>query len=320
MSVSQLSPWQGLLDELALARDHHASLWADDIRLFVTDVENRYLMETDRFISGCNRDPLLAELMAPTLVSVAGYLSWAKWICWSAANLSPLVADKATAAERLSVSMLSYVGGRLIDDGLDGHLDYRGQRMSVVGELMRLRPEAPPNLSCGLSVYWGCLLVRQSFERLRQLGQSETLGQLESLFNTLTVGFLAEAAVSGSISSVVYMRVATRKSAGYDLMLYKPVVQDLEPLTRAQLLSLLGRMSVLSQIVNDFHDLEEDRARGQMNAFLIGVCNPEEARREVLQRAQALWDDSRKLPEPETSVIASMIANLHLENLREAVE
>jgi len=320
VSSNQLALEHALLDEMAVAHDQQASRWAEKIGLFVMDVEKRYLSETDLFISGCSRDPLLAELMAPTTEAIAAYLAWAKWICWSAANLSTLLVDTAPAAQRLSVSMLAYVGGRLIDDGLDGHLDYRGQRPSLVAEFRRLRPEAPLNLACSLSVYWGLLLIHQSFKRLRQLGQSETQSQLESLFDTLTVGFLAEAAVSGSITTAVYTRIATRKSAGYDLMLYKPVVQDLEPQTRATLLSLLGRMSVLSQIVNDFHDLEEDRDRGQMNAFLIGVCDPKAARREVLHRAKELWEDSCKMPEPVSGVIASMVANLHLDSLRETVE
>jgi hypothetical protein len=73
---------------------------------------------------------------------------------------------------------------------------------------------------------------------------------------------------------------------------------------------ILAEMDELAQIINDYHDLEEDREAGRMNAFTHGVYDKASINEEVLSRARRLRDEASSLPANIRAALEVMFESL----------
>jgi hypothetical protein len=282
---------QRLLDD---ARTRHTAAAGERVADFMREVERCHQSEIEALVAHCLRDPLLASVIEPTTRTLAEYVDWTVWVAWNVANLVIVHEDETGVAERLARAMLVYAAIRIADDGLDEHEIYADQR-TVVRRLLE-RERAPSHASaCAQAVFWGHCLFAFTLRRLRRLGDDETASILDDLFDEFNLGMLAESALDGPLDASRYDRIARRKTVAYNMMLYKPFLVGVDSSVRLPVLRALATMDWLAQFVDDLRDLEEDGRTGQMNAFLQGAYEREDAPRVALERAQPFFDECAAL-------------------------
>jgi hypothetical protein len=203
--------------------------------------------------------------------------------------------------------MLAYAGLRLIDDGFDDHRSFKGHRRTVVGFLHE-RGDATAARAGVYSAFLGFCVFTHALQRI---GPDER-EPLDRLFAALSVGVLAEGLLDSATELHIYEPIVRRKSIG-TLILYKPVLKGVEESLRLRLLGALAEMDSLAQLINDFNDSADDRARAQMNAF--DLFEPVQARQEAARRLELLCAESLQLPGDVADALAAMLLNLGVEAL-----
>jgi hypothetical protein len=302
-----------VLDEIQAARDRHLEAGGELVQCFLRELEAAYEAEIAAFADACRRDLALREPLEPILAATRDYLSWLQWVAWNAANLAPLLGeDLRTPARRLAPAMLSYAGLRLVDDGLDRHDTYKGFHPTVFGWLQARRPHLPVDPGA-YSAFLGFCIFAFGLRRTADEAGAAAARDLGRLFEGVVVGALAEPLVGVDCGARSYEQIARRKSAAYNLILYKPLVEVIDPTVRRSLLSVLSEMDVLAQLVNDTRDEGDDRDRQQPNAAVQGLYG-NGVSAEIAARLERLWADASSLPDPYRDALAAMFANLGTEN------
>jgi hypothetical protein len=199
--------------------------------------------------------------------------------------------------------MLAYAGLRLIDDGFDDHRSFKGHRRTVVGFLHERGDTAAARAGV-YSAFLGFCVFSYALQRIGPNGREP----LDRLFVALSVGVLAEGLLDSATELQIYEPIVRRKSGAYNLILYKPVLEGVEESLRLRLLGALAEMDSLAQLINDFNDSDDDRARAQMNAF--DLFEPVQARQEATRRLELLHAESLLLPVEVGDALAAMLLNL----------
>ena len=268
------------------------------VAAFLGQVSGAYGRELDAFTSHCNRDSVLRPQLEVVLGELREYLDWLAWTGDNAGHLVVFPGD-ADRAQGLARSMLVYVGCRLIDDGLDGHLTYKEREATLVDRLQRHGQTHAA--ACALSVFWGTYLIQFAVPRC---GSS-----VGALFQEIALGALAEATPSWRVDRTTYERMVARKSAAYGLVLYRPMLAGVDPQERAAALSALAALEGAAQLLNDYRDEGDDRRRGQPNAVVAGIIPSVEVPEELARRVQEIMRETAGLARPLQDTIASMVAN-----------
>lgn len=281
---------------------------------FIRQTEKRYAAEVEGFLDLYRREKSLGRVLGPVLEEVGSYLLWLRWVGWNIANLGPaLFKDVEAAAERLALSMLAYVSGRLIDDGLDDHESFKGHRESMVGLLRRRLPPARARLACAQSAFIGFCLFHHAVRRMEECGQHECARIVSRLFDVSSAGVLGECFAGPEVDAELYWQIVRRKAVGYNMILYKPFLVGVEEELRLQLLGVLAGMDELSQLINDYYDVEEDSSGGRLNAFTHGVYDRRTVHEEILERARRLRVESTALPPEICVAVTAMLENVGAE-------
>lgn len=300
---------QSVVDAIRAARKRHLDAGGEAIQRFLSETGNGYSAEIDRFVEVCRNDIVLRQSLEPMLCAARDYLLWMQWSVWNAANLAPLLDDDLQKpARRVAPAMLAYAGLRLVDDGLDGHDMYKSVRPTLLGWVRAQRPTPAVDASA-FSAFVGQCVFTFGLRRIREVSGPAASREAERLFEAVAIGALAEPLLASDWDVRTYEHLARRKSAAYNLILYKPLVIGIEPALRKPLLSILSDMDLLAQLVNDVVDVEEDRERGQPNAAVQGLY-PEGLPVEVQARLMRLWFAACCLPESYRDALAAMFTNL----------
>ena len=143
---------------------------------------------------------------------------------------------------------------------------------------------------------------------MRQRGHAASADWVDRLSAVASTGVLAESLAGERVDGETYLEIVRRKSVAYNMVLYKPALEGVEPGPRALLLRGLAAMDELSQLVNDLNDRGDDHERGQMNAFAAGVEAPTPAH--LAGRLEALWAGCAGLDPVLRDALAAMLANL----------
>jgi hypothetical protein len=282
---------------------------------FLDELDAAYRAEVDRFIDACRRDLVLRPALDPMLAALREYAEWLVWVAWNPANLAPLVGDDLGApARRLAPALLAYAGLRLVDDGLDGHETYKGFKPTLLGWLRTRRPQPSVDV-CAYSGFVGLCLFEFGVRRVDDVSGADAAREVATLFDGVAVGALAEPLVGLACDARTYEHIARRKSSAYNLILYKPLLDGVEPSPRRRLLSVLSEMDTLAQLVNDATDAGDDRERRQPNAAVQDLY-PAGLSAELETRLALLWASACELPDAHRDALAAMFANLGTERVR----
>jgi hypothetical protein len=297
------------LNEIRAARDRHEARASADVDGFIRFVERAYACEVDLFLERYRRDVVLREALEPLLEETNTYLSWLSWVGWNAANLAPLASSDLSAAGRSSApAILAYCGLRLVDDGLDGHETYKGHHPTLVAFFA-----APPHRfgkaqRSAFSTFVGSCVFTFALERISQVSGPAAATAISNLFERAAIGVLAEVLVGPGADTATYEQIVRRKAAAYNLILYKPLLDELELPLRRSLTRVLSDLDVLAQVINDLNDVGDDRHRPQLNAF-HGLYESTEGPAEIARRVDELWALASLLPPDYKDAIAAMLIN-----------
>jgi hypothetical protein len=305
-------PWASLLTVVDEARDRHVERFGPILVELTGAVEMRYESEVTALVARHRRDRWLAAVLNPILDEAEAYLRWMRWMGWNAVNLlPPLGQDIHQATQRLALAMLVYCSTRLIDDGMDGHETYKGYRPTLLGRMRERLPDASPRLLAAFSVFLGARFVADALDRVTLT--EHDLGRIVAVqFDHAALGALAEPLLKGAFDLQTYERVVRRKAAGYNLILYKPLVHGISEPLRGGLLAILSDLDSLAQILNDVADSEDDRRRLQPNALDLAAFGPSRFRAAIARRLGRLIRSIGMLPIEMGDAVAAMVSNLDL--------
>jgi hypothetical protein len=300
-----------LRGELLACRARHRAEFGTRVADFIRHGQRAYAAEVDAFVAGQAAPPALREVLGAYAGGIRDYLGWFGWVGWNIADLAPpLGRDTPECARELAVATAAYAAGRLLDDALDDHADFKGRRASVVGLFRALRPGEPPHAAPARSALLGAALLQHALRRLRRLGRADAAEAVGRLFTAAAGGVLAESVAGPRVSPALYREIVRRKSVAYNMILYRPVLDGVDGGMRGRLLRLLGDLDEAAQLVNDLADVETDGARGQMNALTSGVHTPESLRESVAALVGGAWHAARALPPAVRDAVAAMVLNL----------
>jgi len=250
-------------------------------------------------------------MLEPILKATGAYLFWLRWVSWNVSNLPPVLYENTTdASERLALAMLAYSAGRLIDDGLDNHDTFKGHRATLLASLRKYVPHLSVGASCAQSSFLGFCIFNYALVRMRGCKQQATASIISRLFEEMSPGVFAEGIGPRKLSRATYLRIIRRKAVYYNMMLYEPLLREVDRELRAKLLGILASMDELAQILNDYADWEADKRDGQMNAFVLGLYTRDDLPVEVRLRIRKLWTAVLGLPSSLQDAVAAMIENL----------
>ncbi|OLT35190.1 hypothetical protein BJF79_07045 [Actinomadura sp. CNU-125] len=213
------------------------------------------------------RDQLLATFMAPAqrrwpdLETLSREtLEYARRCDWTLIDLVALAAalrvGPAELGRRLASPLLAYQALRMLDDVIDGHLDYKGGYETFYGVMLRARGS---DTARGLTICTAAALLAEGTRHLDD-------PQVRQLHETLASA-TRELHGIGPNEHLDYLHMVAGKMGAYSSIIYGPVLADV---AEAQAVTkFLARTFFVSQVINDLHDLEDDRARGQPNFWLL---------------------------------------------------
>lgn len=206
--------------------------------------------------------PTLRPHLAGLAGEVRGYLDWLRWTGGLCSNLGPVFQLVSEAdAQRLALSVITYLGARLIDDSVDGHEDFKRKRHTLLGALVRDYPKHPEVVLRTQTALAGFWLLNYGKRRLRASGSIKAADTAEKLFEIIPPGVLVEALHNEPLNEAEYEAVIERKSVSYDMILYRVFLEPAPRALRSRVLKSLGVLSRVAQYLNDLMDSEDDESR-----------------------------------------------------------
>jgi hypothetical protein len=302
--------WSDTSREILERSEDYRRTWQPLISTFVAQSTACYASETDGFIAELRGSAITAEFASGLLDQVRAYLEWLQWLTWNVATLAPLVEDGLPiAAQRFGLAALAYAGGRLVDDGIDGHLSFKGGRHTVVASVsasLPLKAEA----AGAQSVFIGFCAFQRVLRRLHDLHEPELARTIGRLFAKIASGILAESQAPPLVGRAAYESVVRRKAVAYNMILSRALLVSAPTAPRLALLRCLHELDFLAQLMNDRRDEAEDRARGQLNAFVCGAYDHDAYPALVRGRLSKLWGRASSLSPTARGAVAALLAHL----------
>ncbi|HEX2094361.1 MAG TPA: class 1 isoprenoid biosynthesis enzyme [Longimicrobiaceae bacterium] len=298
-----------LVADLRAASAHHRARSEHRVNGLIGEAQHWYLAEIHAFLNEQLGVPALRGVLGHLPAAARPYLEWLRWTSWNICELAAVAhAETAPVAERLGLATAAYAAGRLIDDALDGHDDYKGRFPTLLGVLREQHAELSDSVLRVHAALLGFGLLQHALRRLRQRGHLASADAIDRLSAVASTGVLAESLVGECADPETYREVIRRKSVAYNMILYKPALEGVESAARATLLRALAAMDELSQLLNDLTDRSDDQGRRQMNAFAAGAASPTASA--LAERVDALWASCAGLDPVLRQAFAAMLVNL----------
>lgn len=266
--------------------------------------------EIDRAAETFAGEGPLRGVLEPLASRMRDYVRWLRWSAWLGTQLPPPL-DLLSRRDQLrhAVAVLTYLGARLVDDGIDGHLHYKNKRNTLVADLLALFPhcdEAAARCHSALVGFW---ILNYGHRRMRQIGETRTADTIVRLFANIPRGVLAESADSSN-DRAVYDAIVQHKSVAYDMLLYQSILAPVEDAHRTVLLRALATASSVAQYLNDVADRNDDAGRGQPNVVLRWFDHAEDVTRCCLERIEEALRGLQSLHAAEGDAVAAIMAEV----------
>ncbi|HEX4966715.1 MAG TPA: hypothetical protein VF173_38245 [Thermoanaerobaculia bacterium] len=308
-----IAAWSGspVWLQLEAGRQAHHERYRQRVYAFLEKYHAAYRAEITRAADSLCRDDLLRPHLSPLAQALDQYLYWLRWGGWLSAQLAPPLALEAEEdARRLAVAVMTYLGARLVDDGMDDHRDFKRKQVTVLGTLERLCPRGSPAALCCASALLGFWVLNHGQRRFRQLGLDVCADTTAQLFARIPPGALAEVVCGAAITRDEYARIVQRKAVAYDMILYQNLLAPADPRSRGPLLAAVAISSEIAQYLNDLMDLEDDAGRRQLNLIRHGFETPETFWAFCLERAASGLSAVEHLSQPLRDAAAAILAEV----------
>jgi 2-polyprenyl-3-methyl-5-hydroxy-6-metoxy-1,4-benzoquinol methylase len=235
----------------------------DSYRQLVNETVDEAVEELVRSIGEISGgDPVctkLAHLMGT-------YVSWMKWalgdLPYFAAVSHP---NPNTFRERLAPCALLYLAGRIIDDLTDRHFLYRGQRPTLLAEIVDSGVSSNPN---AMTVVAALLLCFESFSKFLACNPAKSFDwatQAIAANRRALVGLMLEQTGKENWTPAYYDRLIQLKNVDYWRVLYAA----LDPSFSSPLYPFLCAYYAVAQKLNDIQGHARDESQGIPNLVSI---------------------------------------------------
>jgi hypothetical protein len=298
--------WESLVE----AQQRHQTAFGDAVNGYRHSFGVVLDSEIDRAAETLAGEEPLRGVLAPLASLTHDYVRWLRWSAWLGTQLPPPL-DLISRRDQLrhAVAVLTYLGARLVDDGIDGHLHYKNKRNTLVADLLALFPhcdEAAARCHSALVGFW---ILNYGHRRMRQIGETRTADTIVRLFGNISRGVLAESTDSSN-DRAVYDAIVQHKSVAYDMLLYQSILAPVEDAHRTILIRALATASSVAQYLNDVADKNDDAGRGQPNVILRWFDRAEDVRRCCLERIQEALQGLQSIDPAERDAIAAIMAEV----------
>lgn len=302
--------WSDTSREILERREDYLNTWQPVISEFVAGSTACYVSEIEGFIGELRGSAVTAEFASGLLDQVREYLEWLQWLTWNVATLAPLVEDDLSiATRRFGLAALAYAGGRLVDDGIDGHLHFKGRRHTVVASASASLPLKADGAAAH-SVFIGFCAYQRALRRLRDIREPDIARTIERLFVRISSGILAESHAPTAVCRDAYESIVRRKAVAYNMILSRTLLSSVRTERRLSLLRCLHELDALAQLINDRRDEKDDRQRAQLNAFLCGAYDRDAYPEAARFRVSKLWVRASSLSVTARGAVATLLAHL----------
>lgn len=266
--------------------------------------------EIDRAAETFAGEAPLRAVLARIASPLRDYLRWLRWSAWLGTQLPPPLGLVSRRDQlRYAVAVLTYLGARLVDDGIDGHLHYKNKRATFVTDLLALLPhcdEAAARCYSALAGFW---MLNYGHRRMRQIAEPQTADTILRLFTHIPRGVFAESADTTN-DRALYDAVVQHKSVAYDMLLYQSILAPVEEARRTVLLRALATTSSVAQYLNDVADRHDDAGRGQPNVVLRWYDDADEVTRCCLHRIGEALRGLQSVDPGERDAVAAIMAEV----------
>lgn len=308
--------WAALRADINATRAWHIERSQDRVSELIAASSDAYRYEVQCFIDELSGTAPTTRFVMRTLEHLREYLMWLNWVGWRVARLAPLQKETVdTAARRLAQACLAYAGGRLVDDGIDAHLNFKQHRRTLVGVLIAEEGSMTLERACAESVFVGLLSYQRALRRLRESDEAHFAHAIERLFTKISHGVLAENHAPPVLEPHEYDAIVRHKAVAYNMILNRAALWHCEPPHRFALTRTLYEMDELAQLMNDAKDEEDDRSRSQVNAVGSRVVTRGQLQRVVRSGVDRIWQRTAALGAAARGVVAAMLEDLQLETL-----
>jgi hypothetical protein len=247
-------------DELELKVEKHNTKYRNKVVNIIGDVEKKYSENLMKTLSILDNDLNLVIELKPISKITYDYLNGMRWVGWGNCQMAPPLG--INPAEEYSCAIIIYLSARLIDDAIDGHIDFKELITTLYGSLIT---KVNDREASGLCTMMGNLVYQNALRILIKKEYKESADILMQLYSEVISGALMEAFAKGNADYNLYSIIIKQKSVAYDMMLNKVFFRTVEPNLRKFLIKLLAEFSETAQWLNDLMDYEDDMKRNQLN-------------------------------------------------------
>lgn len=284
--------WNTLTAEIAASCDQHRLYFGDAVTALIRDVASNYEGQLGGMLNMLYGSSVPMENFRNSRDALFSYLISMQWVGWGDCEFGPPL-GLADDTGIYALSLIAYLGARLMDDAIDRHLDYKGRFQSFYGFLAG---EYGERQAAAISASAGSFLVTASIRHMIKKDCLDVASEIMRLYNRVSAGALCET-LSGetAVSSGLYRSVIRHKAVAYDRILHAVFFRKAEPIVRNRILSFLSMHSAYSQWLNDLSDEADDRSRNQMSILNVPGMSRNKVVRSVLEAFQKLWKRNQDL-------------------------
>jgi len=285
-------PWHNMAAEITASGNHHRLFFGDAVSGLVRHVALNYESQLDDMLKILYGSQSVMDNSGPSRNALFTYLISMQWVGWGDCEFGPPL-GLADDAGIYALSLIAYLGARLLDDAIDRHLDFKGRFQSFYGFLAG---EFGEYKAAEISAAAGSFLMTASIRSLIKKDCLDAAAEVMRLYSRVSAGALCET-LAGNIdaSPGLYRSVVRHKAVAYDRILHVVFFRKAEPIVRDRILSFLSQHSAYSQWLNDLSDEADDRSRNQMSILNVCGMNREKVVRSVLEAFLKLWRENRDL-------------------------
>ena len=289
-------------EELENKVEKHNEKYRDEVVEIITDFENKYSQNLKKLLSILDNNLNLVIESKQISKVTYDYLNGMRWVGWGNYQMAPPLG--INPVEEYSYTIIIYLSARLIDDAIDGHIDFKKLMKTLYGSLVS---ETNEREAAGLCTMVGNLVYQNALRFLIKGGHGESAEILMQLYSEVIPGALMEAFVKDNANYDLYAKIIKRKSVAYDMMLNKIFFGKVEPNLQEYLINILSEFSETAQWLNDLMDYEDDKQRKQLNILNDYGINKYSLYSKISNSLHDIWGKTNELDKDLQNAMAARL-------------
>ena len=221
--------WETLTAEITESFNHHRLFFGDAVTGLMRNVATNFESQLGSLLKILYGSQSAMDHSAQSRDALFSYLLSMQWVGWGDCEFGPpLGIGDDTGIYALS--LIAYLGARLLDDAIDRHPGVKGHFQSFYGFLAGEYDECR---AAEISAAAGSFLITASIRRMIEKDCMDIATEVLGLYDRVFAGVLCET-LSGnpSVSYGLYRSVVRHKAAAYDRILHAVFFRKAEPIVR----------------------------------------------------------------------------------------